>query len=371
MPSAYGFSRPASTGAAVYFSDKGGLYSVTIVDSTSRAARPLTRRQLLALDLAAPGSGDHWIRVHRSIMACRFEIVLPIEAAGHVAAAREALDEADRLEAILTIFRETSEVARVNRTAPVRPVAIGQELFDLLALSKAVHARTGGAFDVTSTPLSRRWGFLARDGRVPRAEELDAAGAMVGMERLYIDAAARTVRFDTPGMELNFGGIGKGFALDAMGRVLRRHGARDALLSAGGSSVLAIGGGEEGWPVDIRSRRATCQRLARLRLRNGALGTSGAGEQFVEVDGARYGHVLDPRTGWPAAGVLSASVVAADAAVADAVSTAILIGGVDLASRYCAEHRDTLALVTPDDGSETPMIFGSYSGAVVEASTCI
>lgn len=292
-----------------------------------------------------------------------------MEAADRVAAARAALDEADRLEAILTVFRDTSEVARLNRAPAHEPVAVGPELLDLLALSEALHARTGGAFDVTSTPLSRCWGFLRRDPQVPSPDAIESALASVGMHHVHVDAGACTVTLGAEGLEVGFGSIGKGFALDAMRRVLTRRGVGDALLSAGGSSVLAIGGGADGWPIDIGSQR-TLTRLARLRLKDGALGTSGAGTQFVEADGVRYGHVLDPRTGWPAGGVLSASVVTADAAVADALSTAILIGGMDLAARYCDEHPETLALVTPDDGSETPVSFGSFNGAFVETPSC-
>jgi thiamine biosynthesis lipoprotein len=117
--------------------------------------------------------------------------------------------------------------------------------------------------------------------------------------------------------------------------------------------------------VDIHSRQVARGRLARLRLRDGALATSGAGEQFFEVDGKRYGHVIDPRTGWPASGVLSVSVVTAEGAVSDALSTAFLVGGLEVAQRYCASYPQTLALVTPDDGTQRPIILGAFTGARV------
>jgi thiamine biosynthesis lipoprotein ApbE len=124
-------------------------------------------------------------------------------------------------------------------------------------------------------------------------------------------------------MALNLGAIGKGFAVQAIGAALWRRGVRHALVSAGGSSVIALGGPDRGWRVDVMGGPQR-QRLTGLRLRNAALGTSGAGEQFIEVNGTRYGHVIDPRTGWPASGVLSASVVTADAATADALATGVL-----------------------------------------------
>jgi thiamine biosynthesis lipoprotein len=332
----------------------------------------ISRRQLLTFDVErdgrhqAPGT-DHWIRVHRTAMACRFEVVLRDGDAARVAAARAALDEADRLEALMTVFRDTSALVRINRTARDGAVRVEAELFDILQLAGRMHAATDGAFDITSTPLSRCWGFLKREGRMPALADIDAARARVGMEHVALDPSRHTIQFHRPGIELNLGAIGKGYALDRMARLLWSSGCRQAVLSAGGSSVVALGGGMPGWMIDLRSRRVTRGRIARLRLRDGALATSGAGEQFVDVNGVRYGHVIDPRTGWPAAGVVSVSVVARDAAVADALSTACLIAGEPLAVRYCAANPETLVLLTPDDGSERVRVFGSYRGAEVEA----
>jgi thiamine biosynthesis lipoprotein len=330
---------------------------------------PISRRELLALDFAhARQESSYWIRVQRRAMACRFEVTLSGEHGHHVPAAREGLDEVDRLESVLTVFRDTSDLVRLNRGASDGPVPVDDDLFALFRLCRQLHADTGGAFDVTSTPLSRCWGFLRREGRLPGSEEIAGARALVGMDGVELDEAARTVRFRRPGMELNLGSIGKGYALGRVGTLLRRRGVSDALVSAGGSSVLALGGNDEGWVVDLRSRQVKRDRLARLRLRDVALGTSGAGEQFVEIAGTRYGHVLDPRTGFPASGVLSASVVTAEPAVADALSTAFLVGGAELARRYCEDHPGTLALVTSDDGSERPRVFGQCPGATLEGA---
>src|SRR5262249_35045213 len=143
------------------------------------------------------------------------------------------------------------------------------------------------------------------------------------------------------------------------------EGTRRALLSAGRSSVLALGGRGRGWPVDVRPALAS-RTAGRLWIRDGAVGTSGAGEQFIEVDGIRYGHVIDPRSGRPASGVLGASVVTATAADADALSTAFLIGGPDLARRYCDAHPGTLALLVLDDPAETLVTIGRNNGATLE-----
>lgn len=339
----------------------------------------LSRRGFFSLGFNQRSETDeHWITVHRTAMACRVEVKLPSSASNGIEAAREALDEADRLESLLTVFRDTSEVTFVNRHAAEAPVRVSPQLFELLRLSAVVHADTGGAFDVTSGPLSRVWGFVHRNGRVPDPIELDRALACVGMNTVALDEATRTVRFARCGIELNFGSIGKGFVLDHMAGVLRRRGIRHALLSAGSSSVVALGGRDGGWPIDLRPRR-TYRLAARLRLHGGAIGTSGAGEQFFEAGGVRYGHVIDPRTGVPASGVVAATVVAGSGAVADAVSTALLVGGADLARRYCDAHRNTLAIVVTDnekapdstlgrEGCSRAIMFGGFPGALMEMS---
>ncbi len=329
-------------------------------------ATALTRRNFMAFDFGdRRGDAAHWMRVHRVAMACRFEVMLSSDDAGRIHAARAALDDADEVESLLTVFRETSETVAVNQRAATEPVAVSAPLFDLLTRCAALHAETGGAFDVTSTPLSRCWGLLQREGRLPPRDALAAARQAVGMQHVQLDADRRTVRFARRGVELNFAAIGKGFALDRMRTVLGQCGATRALLSAGGGSVLAIGGRGRGFPVDLRPRLAA-RRAGRLWLRNAAVGTSGAGEPFVEVDGRRYGDIIDPRSGQPAEGVLGASVITRDAATADALSTAFMIGGPDLARDYCARHDETMAVLVLDRRGEPAEVIGRCSGATLE-----
>jgi FAD:protein FMN transferase len=336
-----------------------------IADLNSGPTQHVTRRALLGFEPRreerAPASG-HWIRVFRRAMACRFEVTLAGDRAVNVPVARAALTEADRLEDLLSIFRAGSELSRLNQWGAVGPVPLGEELFAILQLCQELSADCGGAFDVTSTPLSACWGFLRREPVVPPPAAVDAARLLVGSNRVTLDAAARTVAFERPGVSLNLGAIGKGYALDRASLGLRISGVAHALLSAGRSSLLAMGGRGEGWLIDLVSPLLAGGAIAGFWLRNAAVGTSGVGEQFVIADGHRYGHVIDPRTGWPANGVVSASVIASDAASADALSTAFLIGGIDLARRYCAEHRDVLALITPDDRSERPIVIGGHPG---------
>jgi thiamine biosynthesis lipoprotein len=294
-------------------------------------------------------------------MACRFEVTLASEDARHVSAARVALDEVDAIERELTVFRDVSELARVNREASAGPVEVSSGLVDLLRRCQALHAATSGAFDPTSTPLSREWGFLQRQGRQPSPGQIEASRGQVGMERVVVNLEERTVFFTAPGVELNMGSVGKGWALDRIAAGLRAAGVDCALVSAGGSSFL--GWGSEPWPLALAPGR---QKVADLWLEGAALATSGAGEQHVEVEGRRRGHVIDPRTGWPAEGVRSASVVAADATTADALATAFLVGGPSLAREVCAAHPETLALLVLDDQPQTLLTIGASDRVPIE-----
>jgi FAD:protein FMN transferase len=334
---------------------------VHLEPSAARRTAP-TRRDFLAGGRPDRTAGGFWLRVHRRAMACRVEITLASEDAAWLPAAREALDEIDRLEETLSVFRPTSLISRINRAAAETPVEADPATLDLLERCVELHRATAGAFDITSTPLSRCWGFLFREGCLPSPDAIDEARRSVGCDAVRIDRHAGTVCFDRPGIEVNLNAIGKGYALDRVASRMRRRGVARALLSAGRSSLLAIGSGRIGWDVEIVSPRRSAP-LATVRLRDAALGTSGAGEQFIVVNGTRYGHVIDPRTGWPASGVLSASVIAPSAAAADALSTAFLIGGAGLAERYCAAHPGVVAVITEEDARK-PIVIGSASGMV-------
>lgn len=298
-------------------------------------------------------------------MACRFEITFDQADAHWIPFAQAALNHVDAIEARLTVFRDTSDIVELNRHAAAAAVPCEPSVFALLSRCAELSDDTGGAFDITSTPLSRCWGFLRREGRVPSEHEIASARRLVGIHQVHLNAAQSSVRFQQPGVELNLGAVGKGYALDRMAETLRSRGVGRALLSAGRSSLLAIGQHDRGWCVDIVSPRRETP-LARVWLRDAALGTSGAGTQFAVIDGTRYGHVIDPRSGRPAEGMLSASVICPSATDADALSTAFLVGGPALASQYCEQHQDVLALLTPDDDSGTTLVIGECGRADVE-----
>lgn len=308
-------------------------------------------------------------------MACRFEVTLPGERSDQLDAAHAALDMANALEDQLTIFRDTSELATINRDAALGPVTIEDRLYDLLRLAQRLSRETDGAFDITSTPLSRIWGFLRRAGRLPAPEEIEEARQVVGMNKVELGLRAnpstetesgttplKTIRFRQPGVSLNLGGIGKGYALDRMAEGLKETGVETALLSAGASSFRALGYGPDGagFEIGIRDPVDHGRRFGTLRLGDSALGVSGSGEQFFEVEGRRLGHIIDPRTGWPVEGQALVAVVAPTATVADALATAFYVGGPALAERYTQRHRDVSVVILgmPLQGRSDAIVFG-------------
>lgn len=327
----------------------------------------LSRRALLSFPRPqAPATKEgFWLHLARPAMACKFEITLPSELEQHLDAAHQALGTIERLEEQLSIFRESSELSLVNREAHARAVPVEERLFALLLQCQALHALSGGAFDITTTPLSKVWGFLRRQGRLPTDEEIAAARACVGMDKVTLDRAATTVRFACEGMALNLGSIGKGHALDRVGAEMTAAGVTTALVTAGASSVLAVGGGPDdtGFVVGLRDPFAHDQRMGTVRLRNAALGVSGTGEQHFVHDGQRYGHILDARTGWPVVDRAYVAVVAPTAAMADALATAFFVGGPKTARAYVNDHKEVSVLMMdmPLNGRAEPVLIGKPS----------
>jgi len=300
-------------------------------------------------------------------MACKFEVTLPNSSENGVSLANEALNEVARIEEQLSVFRDKSEVTGLNREAATRPIKVDRSLFELLRLCKELYRDTEGAFDVTSGPLTRCWGFLKRQGRVPYQHEIQRAISVVGSERLLLDQSSGSVHFSAPGVEINLGSIGKGYALDRAAGFFETHD-EPTLLNAAGSSFRAVRSGvnNEGWVVGLRHPREKARRFGVLRLRDCAMSTSGSEEQFFESEGRRYGHIIDPRTGWPSENVTSVTVVADSGAVSDALATAFFVGGRRLAERYCESRPEVLVIMFERDAN-APVVIGGHSRCVVEA----
>jgi len=309
-------------------------------------------------------------------MACDWEVQLTVSNDGDsMEQVFAALDLVEALEDQMTVYREDSEVIRINRHAAEGPVPVEPRLFTLLQLAERLHRETDGAIDITSGPLSEAWGFSRRCGRVPSENEIAAALDRVGMQHVLLDESKRTIEFRRPGVTINLNCIGKGYALDRMAELLADRNMGNYLLHGGKSSVLARGeqpgridmeprrqGDTEsthlspcllgssspclpsGWSIGVRHPLRPAQRLAEFNLRDKAISTSGSGTQFFRHRGRRYGHLLDPRTGQPVEGIHSVTVIAPTAAEADALSTAFYVMEPDKVTDYCATRPEIAAL---------------------------
>ncbi|MFL6215891.1 MAG: FAD:protein FMN transferase [Blastocatellia bacterium] len=238
-------------------------------------------------------------------------------------ASADAFNRIARLDATMSDYRETSELMTACKQAARHWVTISEDLFRVLTLSQRFARQSAGAFDVTVGPVVQLWRRARRQSELPDAKKLAAAGRLVGYTKLHLDAQRRAMRLDIEGMRLDLGGIAKGYAADAALAVLKERGITIALVAAGGDIVTSDAPpGAQGWTVAVRALAAQDETsMIHLLLVNAAVSTSGDAEQFVEINGTRYSHIIDPRTGQPLTGRRSVTVVAANGTTSDALAT--------------------------------------------------
>jgi thiamine biosynthesis lipoprotein len=273
-----------------------------LLAASGAVARPHAARQdLLRLEASADAMGSTYSVVLYDRDRAKME-----------AAADDAFEEARRLDALLSNYRPESEWSRVNREASAHPVAVSKELFDLLAACVEYSRASDGAFDITVGPLMKIWGFYKDTGHLPQPGEVKKAMDRIGYRNLVLDASRQTVAFAKPGVNMDPGGVGKGYAVDKMVEVLKKDGIETALVSGGGSSIYGLGAppDEPGWRIQIKNPWNEFQHVAEVTLKNQSLSTSGSYEKFFVAEGKTWSHIMDPRTGFPAQGTLSVSVVA-------------------------------------------------------------
>jgi len=243
------------------------------------------------------------------------------------AAASAAVREMHRIESVMSTWNEESEISRLNRDSRGGPVRVSGELFTLLEKAYRFSEITGGAFDVTARPIVRLWGFQGGEARLPSEAEIADSLSRVGWRKMILDAADTTVTL-TDGAGIDLAGIGKGYAVDRCARILMDRGAESALVDLGGN-MFAIGSppGRDAWSIGIRDPEDPSGVIGKLLIRDEAVATSGNYENFVVIDGKRYGHIVDPRTGRTVDHVLGVTVVAPSATASDALSTGLFVLG--------------------------------------------
>jgi len=268
----------------------------------------------------------------RVSMACVYSIVVYGDDPQPLRQAVDAaFDEVDRIDRLMSHYKPDSPLSRLNREAAKGPVKIEPELFDFLAECLRYGRASDGAFDVTVGPLMKAWGFFRGEGRMPSEQELSAARRGVGYQHVILNAQERTVYFDRPGVELDLGGIAKGYAVDRAVGVLKQRAITRALVSAGGSTIYGLGvpPNETGWEVKVQDPVAPDKVAMTVRLKDQALSVSGSYEKFFDLGGRRYSHIMDPRTGRPVEGVLSVAVITDTGTAGDALDNVFYVQGVE------------------------------------------
>jgi thiamine biosynthesis lipoprotein len=252
-------------------------------------------------------------------------------------AIEDAFEEAARLNRLLSNYVAESEWSVVNREAAKRAVPVSEELFRLLEQCVGYSRQSEGAFDITVGPLMKIWGFYKGSGRVPHRAEVRMAQTRIGWQHIKLDSKSSTVRFDAP-VEMDPGGIGKGYAVDRMAEILKKKGVASGIITAGRSSIYAIGAPPNeprGWRVNVSDPRDTRKDVAEFYLKNESMSTSGSTEKFFVAGGKTYTHIMDPRTGYPAEGMLSVSVIAPRTIDSEAWTKPYFI----LGRQWAAQHK--------------------------------
>jgi FAD:protein FMN transferase len=242
-------------------------------------------------------------------------------------AAAAAVDEIGRIEARYSRYRADSEMSRINTVAMAGgTVEVDAETSGLLDYAYACHRMSGGLFDITSGVLRQAWNFSL--ARLPRDEDIARLLPRIGLEKVRWEKPRLT--FQVPGMEVDFGGIGKEYAADRAAGICKAIGIRHGLVDLGGD-VCLVGPRPENcpWRIGIRHPRKLSAPMATIEITAGAVATSGDYERFIEIDGRRYCHILDPRTGWPVSGLSSVSVIADECLVAGSLATIAMLKGRD------------------------------------------
>jgi thiamine biosynthesis lipoprotein len=268
--------------------------------------------------------------------------------------ANQAFEEIDRLDAQMSNYRPESELAGINRAAARQAVVVEPRLFQLIRDALRYSDETAGAFDITVGPLMKAWGLFRGQGRLPSGWELSQVMTRVGYRRVKLDQDRRTISFAAEGVELDLGGIAKGYAVDQAVEILHSNGVTSALVSSGTSSIYALGAPpeERAWKITLRNPYQADKVGDVVYLKNYSLSVSGSYEKFFRLGGKTYCHILDPRSGRPVENMLAAAVLAPRTVGSDALSTAFFVLGVEGSRKYLATHGNLSVLFYQPSGAQ-------------------
>lgn len=326
--------------------------------STLKRLLPVIALLLFFLIIHSRHSGEAGRVVEKTklLMGTIVEIKVPVGPGEDAGRIRQAIDEAfaeiKRIEDVFSVFKEASELSRVNRLKAGEALKLSTEVYDLIKRSLEYSELTGGAFDITVKPLVDLWNAAKTSGRLPSKDELEAARAKVGPQNIILNEAERTISLRQDGVKLDLGGIAKGYAADRAGAILKASGITGAIVNPGGNMYcLGRRSKNELWKIGIQHPRKREGLFLEIMVEDRAVVTSGDYERYFELGGKRYSHIIDPRTGWPIGdAVVSATVIADNSTRADALATAICVLGPKDGLRMLKRMKGVDAFVIFKDG---------------------
>jgi thiamine biosynthesis lipoprotein len=307
---------------------------------------------LIIRTLSDEAPRDRIVRQERALMGTSWLIQISLPADEPTFAARRDLQdvffELSRIEKLMSEWKQESPVSAINAAAGGESVVVPEELRLLIERALAISEQTDGAFDISWRGMAHLWRFDSTF-RVPTEEEIQAALEVVGFRKILVEG--NRIGLPLQGMAIGLGGIAKGYAIDRAGTVLKEKGYRNFLINGGGDVLTAGSRGNRPWGIGVRAPRGSKNQLiALLNLRGGAVVTSGDYERFRMIDGIRYHHIIDPRTGWPARACRSVTIVAASAEAADAMATAVFVLGASKGLELVRQKAEMEAMVIDADG---------------------
>lgn len=287
------------------------------------------------------------------LMGSRFD--LTVVAADSSEANRDiemAIKEINRIEKVISSWDPESETSKINQNAGIKPVKVSPELFSLIERAKGISRLTDGAFDISYASMDKIWKFDGSMTKMPSEEEIAASVSKVGYQNIILDKENSTVFLKLPGMKIGFGAIGKGYAADKAKALLMKNGIPAGIINASGDmNTWGKQPGGKDWEVAITNPMNKNKAFALLPLKQGAVVTSGDYEKFVTFNGKRYAHIINPKTGYPSTGIISATVFAPKAELADALATSVFVMGKDVGINRIDQLPQVECIVIDDKGN--------------------
>jgi thiamine biosynthesis lipoprotein len=302
----------------------------------------------------ARAAEPHLVRASFDAMGTEVSFaVFTVDDVGAQKAIGDAISEVRRLEALMTTWRDDSEVSRINQNAGIKPVPVSPETIEVIDAAEKSSQLSGGAFDISFYALKGLWHFDEdREAKLPPLAEIKKRLPLIDYRKIKVDHDKRTVLLEKKGMAINLGGIAKGYAVDRAVAVLKRAGFANAIVQAGGDLMCAGSKAGQPWTSGIRDPRgARGEVFAVMRLTDHAFSTAGDYERFFIIDGKRYHHILDPRTGFPATQSRSVTIYAPNATIADGIDDAIFILGWKKGFEMIDKLDDVGAVVVDNEGA--------------------